>query len=51
MESVRGVQNNVLNDVDDAVFGDGGFGFDLHGEAAEEGGVEEGLGWGLGHGD
>ena len=50
MESTCSVQNSVLDDVDDALFGDEGFGFDLYDGAADDGGVEEHLRSGFGHG-
>lgn len=51
VEGAGGVQDGVLDNLDDAVLGDGGFGFDLDDGAAHDGGVEEGLGGhdGFGH--
>ena len=50
VERARGVQDGVLDNVHDAVFRDDGFGLDLHDGAADDGGVEEGLGAAFGHG-
>lgn len=49
VEGAGGVQDGVLDNVDDAVFRDDGLGFDLHDGAADDGGVEERLGSTFGH--
>lgn len=44
------MQNSVLDDVDDALFGDEGFGFDLYDGAADDDRVGEHLRSGFDHG-
>ena len=50
VEGARGVQDGVLDNVHDAVFGDDGLSLDLHDRAADGDGVEERLGAAFGHG-
>ena len=49
VEGAGSVQDSVFDDVHDAVFRDGGFGFDLYDGATHDGGVKERLGSPFGH--